>query len=242
MQVGKHDFANSFRGTAVAVRGSALGHSGVMMAIEEEFTCLCDNRGTICSDDLGDPKVDSFGTLRYCPKYKHRFGQRGCFFLDSARISQNELRLLHRCNEVRICEWFRERYSRVIHEQSANGVANVGIGVNRKQYLDVWEPRAEIKDCGTYLFKRLTKILPAVSGEQDVMVETSKGLCFQLLSGKLQGINYGVACFMYLVWTGSLSQQVVSRFSGWTKMQLGQMADRDAIELFWKRILHVMSA
>ncbi len=204
--------------------------------------CRGDNLRAPGADDFGDAQFDGFRTLRHFAQDQHRFSERRRFFLDTARIRQDQARLLHRGHQVGIDQRLAEHDLRMVRKQRVDGRAHVGIGVDGVEHFQLRKLATQVKHGVADIGERRAEILAPVRGQQNVVIEAPCRRTRELGRRKLQRIDYGVAGAMNPRRGDMLGKHVGARALGRAEMQLREPRDRDAVELFGKRIRDVEGA
>ena len=115
--------------------------------------------------------AECFGTLGGVAHHENRFSKARGFFLDSARVGEDDSGFLHQIDELQILERFDEEEvlvcGEVFAEDFVDRLAHVGIEVHRIHEVNFGIFLAEVFHCRYHRDEAISEVLASVAGDED---------------------------------------------------------------------------
>src|SRR5437588_2029419 len=114
------------------------------------------------ADELGPARLDGFGALSDFAHNQDMLAERGGFFLDSARVAEDEGAVLHQPDEGNVVYRRQKMNPREAVEQLPDRSLHAGAKVDRKNEVEIRERCDQVADCPANAAQGAAMVLAAV--------------------------------------------------------------------------------
>ncbi len=112
---------------------------------------------------------DGFGTFGFFAHDDYRFAERGAFFLDAARIGEEDCGAAHEIDEGDVSLGIDQVDGGDVFEMAMDGIAHVGIAVDGVDDFDIGAIR-QLAQGAADVFEAFAEAFAAVGGDDDEML------------------------------------------------------------------------
>ena len=249
---------------AVAVGVDGFGHALVGLRVVEEGADFADYEVVVGAHEVDCAALEGFGTLGGVAHHENGLSQTGGLFLDAAAVGEDDGRLLHQIDELKVLQRFDEEEVAVLGEVFAehlvDGLAYVGVEVHRIDEIDLGVFLAEVFHRRDHRDEAFTEVLATMAGDEDELASVVKAgdivpcgledidlligqgfVALEFIDHHMEGIDDGVAGNEDLALSLLFEEVLLAKGRG-RKVVGGDAASDLAVHLLGPRAVYVVGA